>query len=79
MGIVEKIQEKSRAEYVALARFWLARLSGMIQQKPLQAVAIAIAVGMFLVLFSRLAFSLLLLAVCIAGVVYFIAPETKIR
>ena len=78
MNIIEKIQEKSRQEYLDIVKLRAARLSGAIQQKPLEYCAAALAAGFFFAIFSRLLFPLLLLLVCVAAVVYFIAPEKKL-
>lgn len=78
MNIIEKIQEKTRQEYIDLVKLRLARLSGAIQQKPLEYCAGALAIGFFFAIFSQLLIPLLVLLATIAAVIYFIAPEKKI-
>lgn len=78
MGIIEKIQEKTRQEYFDIVKLWISRLSGAIQQKPLHYCASAVLIGFILAIFCRIFFPLVLLAVCAALVVYFIAPVNKI-
>jgi hypothetical protein len=78
MGIIEKIQEKTREEYLSILKLWIARLSGAIQQKPLQFFAAGVLAGMFLVMLARLLFPIILLGGCLAIAIYFIAPEKRI-
>ena len=78
MGIIEKIQEKSRQEYINILKLWMSRLSGAIQQKPLHYCAGAVFIGFSFAVFCKLLFPLVLLAICIALVIYFIAPVNKI-
>lgn len=78
MGIIEKIQERTRDEYVSLLKFQLARLSGLIQQKPLPYFAAGVGIGMVFIVFFRLLWPLILIALCVTLVVYFMAPAKKI-
>ena len=78
MNIIEKIQERTRYEYIDLVKLRAARLSGAIQQKPLEHCAAALAIGFLLAVFSRVLIPLLLLLAVAVALVYFIAPEKKI-
>lgn len=78
MNIIEKIQEKTRQEYISIVKLWSAQLSGSIQQKPLQFCAGALAIGFIFAVYAALFFPLLLIVLAVALVVYFIAPEKKI-
>lgn len=78
MRIIEKIQEKTREEYFSIAHLWVARLSGSIQQKPLQYFAAGVAGGMILVVFSRLLIPLIFVGICLLVLAYFIAPEKRL-
>lgn len=78
MNIIDRIQQKTRSEYVEYLKANLTRLSGMIQQKPLKYFILGIVIGVVLVVFSKMTFPLLLMGLCAGLTVYFIAPEKRI-
>ena len=78
MNIIEKIQSKTRDEYLAMAKLYVARLSGMIQQKPLEFFAGGVLAGMLIIALRGILIPLLIVAACVAVTIYFIAPVRKI-
>lgn len=77
MGLVEKIQEKSREEYKELARTWAARFTAKVQERPIPYFVGGIVAGIFLVLLRNILVPLIGLLAVIAIVIYLIAPTTK--
>ena len=78
MQIIEKIQEKTRQEYIEIIQLWIARLSGAIQQKPLKFCSAALALGFFLAVFYRIFLPIIILGLFAAVAVYCIAKENRI-